>query len=135
MLDYFADETGDSFILQAPEVGDLVRVYARCFGHCWSFLCLPIITHIPPESASSNEPEDPLIHQIRELLDTRIRPAVAQDGGDIVFHAYEEDTGIVKLHMRGACAGCPSSTLTLKAGIENLLKHYVPEVKSVEAVL
>lgn len=76
-----------------------------------------------------------IVKEIKELIDTRVRPAVAQDGGDIVFHAFEEETGIVKLHMRGACAGCPSSTMTLKAGIENLLKHYVPEVKSVEAVL
>lgn len=60
------------------------------------------------------------------MLDTRVRPAVAQDGGDITFHGF--DRGIVYLHMKGACAGCPSSTLTLKMGIENLLRHYIPEV-------
>jgi Fe-S cluster biogenesis protein NfuA len=76
-----------------------------------------------------------IVKEIREVIDTRVRPAVAQDGGDIVFHAYDQKTGIVSLHMRGACAGCPSSTMTLKSGIENLLKHYVPEVLGVEAVV
>lgn len=76
-----------------------------------------------------------IVKEIRDVIDTRVRPAVAQDGGDIVFHAYDEKTGIVSLHMRGACAGCPSSTMTLKNGIENLLKHYVPEVLGVEAVV
>ncbi|MEM6851065.1 MAG: NifU family protein [Pseudomonadota bacterium] len=76
-----------------------------------------------------------VVEQIVELLETRVRPAVAQDGGDIVFHSYEPGDGVVHLHMRGACAGCPSSTMTLKSGIENLLKHYVPEVTRVEPVL
>lgn len=76
-----------------------------------------------------------IVKEIREVIDTRVRPAVAQDGGDIVFQAYDEATGVVSLHMRGACAGCPSSTMTLKSGIENLLKHYVPEVTAVEAVV
>ncbi|MBT8419179.1 MAG: NifU family protein [Silicimonas sp.] len=73
-----------------------------------------------------------IVSQIKELLDTRVRPAVAQDGGDIVFHGFER--GIVYLHMQGACAGCPSSTLTLKMGIENLLRHYIPEVVEVRPV-
>ncbi len=73
-----------------------------------------------------------IVKQIRELLDTRVRPAVARDGGDIVFQHFDADSGRVFLHMRGACAGCPSSSMTLKHGIENLLKHYVPEVSSVE---
>ncbi|TGY89048.1 NifU family protein [Marinicauda algicola] len=76
-----------------------------------------------------------IVKEIKEIIDTRVRPAVAQDGGDITFHDYDADNGIVRLTMRGACAGCPSSTATLKQGIENLLKHYVPEVKSVEAVV
>jgi len=76
-----------------------------------------------------------IVAEIRELIDTRVRPAVAQDGGDIVFQRFEADTGIVHLHMRGACAGCPSSTFTLKQGIENMLKAYVPEVTAVEAAL
>ena len=73
-----------------------------------------------------------VVGQIKELLDTRVRPAVAQDGGDITFHGF--DRGIVYLHMQGACAGCPSSTLTLKMGIENLLRHYIPEVTEVRPV-
>ena len=78
-------------------------------------------------------PEDQeVVDQIKELLDTRVRPAVAADGGDIVFHGYED--GIVRLHMQGACSGCPSSRATLKHGIENMLRHYVPEVQSVEQV-
>jgi len=76
-----------------------------------------------------------VVAEIKELLDTRVRPAVASDGGDIVFHRFEKATGVVYLTMRGACAGCPSSSLTLKSGIENLLRHYVPEVTAVEAVV
>jgi Fe-S cluster biogenesis protein NfuA len=78
-------------------------------------------------------PEDAeIVEQIKELLDTRVRPAVAMDGGDIVFRGYRD--GVVKLHMQGSCSGCPSSRATLKHGIENLLRHYVPEVTSVEQV-
>jgi len=73
-----------------------------------------------------------IVDQIKELLDTRVRPAVAGDGGDIVFRGYRE--GVVRLHMQGACSGCPSSSATLKHGIENMLRHYVPEVTSVEQV-
>lgn len=76
--------------------------------------------------------QDPTIAQIKELIETRVRPAVARDGGDIVFRGFER--GIVYLQMRGACSGCPSSTMTLKAGIENLLRYYVPEVVEVRAV-
>jgi Fe-S cluster biogenesis protein NfuA len=73
-----------------------------------------------------------LVNQIKELLDTRVRPAVAQDGGDIVFRSFQD--GVVSLHLQGSCAGCPSSTATLKAGIENMLRHYLPEVTEVRAV-
>ncbi len=73
-----------------------------------------------------------IVGQIKELLDSRVRPAVAQDGGDITFHGF--DGGIVYLQMQGACAGCPSSTMTLKMGIENLLRHYIPEVTEVRPV-
>ena len=73
-----------------------------------------------------------IVNQIKDLLDSRVRPAVAQDGGDITFHGFEQ--GVVYLHMQGACAGCPSSTLTLKMGIENLLRHYIPEVTEVRPV-
>lgn len=77
-------------------------------------------------------PDSQIVEQIKDLLDTRVRPAVAQDGGDITFHGF--DKGIVYLHMQGACAGCPSSTITLKMGIENLLRHYIPEVTEVRPV-
>lgn len=76
-----------------------------------------------------------VVAEIKDLLDTRIRPAVAQDGGDIIFNRFEPETGVVWLHMRGACSGCPSSSATLKAGVENMLKHYVPEVTRVEQTL
>ncbi len=73
-----------------------------------------------------------IVAEIRDLLDTRVRPAVAQDGGDILFDRFEPETGVVWLHMRGACSGCPSSSATLKSGVENMLRHYVPEVTRVE---
>jgi Fe-S cluster biogenesis protein NfuA len=84
------------------------------------------------DSAVDDSEEDELVKQIKEIIETRVRPAVAQDGGDIIFHSFED--GVVKLEMHGACSGCPSSTVTLKNGIENMLKHYVPEVESVESV-
>lgn len=82
--------------------------------------------------ATHEGPDGEIVVQIKELLDTRVRPAVAQDGGDITFHGF--DKGVVYLHMQGACAGCPSSTMTLKMGIENLLRHYIPEVSEVRPV-
>ena len=78
------------------------------------------------------EADGEIVSTIKELLDTRVRPAVAQDGGDITFHGFRD--GIVYLHMKGACAGCPSSTATLKHGIENLLRHFIPEVSEVRPV-
>ncbi len=95
----------------------------------------PIVTDAPAgdgHSTAENGENSEIVETIKELLDTRVRPAVAQDGGDIVFHGYEE--GVVFLHMRGACAGCPSSTATLKHGIENLLRHFIPEIQEVRAV-
>ena len=76
-----------------------------------------------------------IVAEIIDLLDSRIRPAVAQDGGDILFDRFEPDTGVVWLNMRGACSGCPSSSATLKSGVESMLKHYVPEVTRVEQAL
>ncbi len=94
---------------------------------------LPVVdqgSEIPKLSADD---VDEISSQIIELIDTRVRPAVAMDGGDIVFDRFED--GVVFLHLRGACAGCPSSTATLKMGIENMLKHYVPEVTEVRAAM
>jgi Fe-S cluster biogenesis protein NfuA len=85
------------------------------------------------DDAGGSEDDSELVKQIRELIDTRVRPAVAQDGGDIIFRGFER--GVVYLHMRGACSGCPSSAITLKNGIENLLRYYVPEVVEVRQVV
>ncbi|GAB1580638.1 MULTISPECIES: NifU family protein [Phyllobacteriaceae] len=81
-----------------------------------------------------DEADIEIVDTIKELLETRVRPAVAQDGGDITFRGFEKDTGTVYLNMKGACSGCPSSTATLKHGIQNLLRHFVPEVQHVESV-
>lgn len=98
--------------------------------------------NLPLIEGGAEEPEDgfygdgdpEVIAQIKELIDTRVRPAVAQDGGDIIFMGFDGGTGIVSLHLQGSCAGCPSSTATLRNGIENMLRHYVPEVTAVQAV-
>ena len=82
--------------------------------------------------AASDDDGDEVVAQIKELIETRVRPAVAQDGGDIIYKGFKD--GIVQLELHGSCSGCPSSTATLKNGIENMLKHYVPEVLAVEAV-
>jgi Fe-S cluster biogenesis protein NfuA len=97
----------------------------------------PVTSEQPPvEGGETDEfyaPEDEeIVKTIKELLETRVRPAVAQDGGDITFQGYRE--GVVFLHMRGACSGCPSSTATLRHGIENLLRHFIPEVQEVRPV-
>ena len=83
------------------------------------------------ENTSIEENDSDIVQQIKKLLDTRVRPAVAMDGGDIQFDSFED--GVVTLFMRGACSGCPSSTATLKMGIENMLRHYIPEVQEVRA--
>ena len=93
----------------------------------------PLVEGQADAEAEDVLPEDrEIVDQIKELLDTRVRPAVAGDGGDIVFRGYRD--GVVRLHMQGACSGCPSSRATLKHGVENMLRHYVPEVQSVEQV-
>lgn len=121
--------------------GDFVSV-TRDAGSDWSFLKPQVLAAImehylsglPVMEGSNDEAdnglESEIVMQIRELMDTRVRPAVARDGGDIEFVKFED--GIVWLRMKGACSGCPSSTATLKMGIENMLKHFIPEVKSVE---
>jgi Fe-S cluster biogenesis protein NfuA len=89
--------------------------------------------HVAADETFDEDPADTdIIDQIKELIETRVRPAVAQDGGDIVYKGYRD--GRLYLSMHGACSGCPSSTVTLKRGIESLIRHYVPEVESVEAV-
>ena len=126
----------------------------KAFGVDWKTIRAPILAAVmdhyqsgaplisradeaPAGHAEGEYDEDTaaIVDEIKDLLDTRIRPAVAQDGGDITFSRFEPDTGVVWLHMRGACAGCPSSAMTLKAGVENMLRHYVPEVTAVEQTL
>lgn len=95
----------------------------------------PVILEAAADSAAAADDageDDEVVGQIKELLNTRVRPAVAQDGGDIIFRSFEN--GVVSLTMQGACQGCPSSTATLKMGIENMLRHYIPEVVEVRAV-
>ena len=102
---------------------------------------LPVMAHAGSAASAAaaeegeefyDKQDEEIVLTIKELLDTRVRPAVAQDGGDITFRGYEK--GTVFLHMKGACAGCPSSTATLKHGIQNLLRHFVPEVEHVEQI-
>jgi len=92
----------------------------------------PVLSEAASAVQEAAGEDDEIVSQIKELLDTRVRPAVAQDGGDIVFRGFER--GIVYVHLQGSCSGCPSSTATLRMGIENMLKHYVPEVMEVRAV-
>lgn len=112
------------FLLKPAVLGAIMEHFVA--GH-------PVLLSEEAGAAEGDAGEDSeIVQQIKELLDTRVRPAVAQDGGDILFHGF--DKGVVYLHMQGACAGCPSSTATLKMGIENMLRHYVPEVVEVRAV-
>jgi Fe-S cluster biogenesis protein NfuA len=91
---------------------------------------LPVMSEAGAAAVEDVQPEDQeIVAQIKDLLETRIRPAVASDGGDIIFRGFRD--GVVSLEMQGSCSGCPSSTATLKHGIENMLKHYIPEVQSV----
>ena len=134
---------GDFITVTKAEAVEWMHIKPAILGAIADFLTtgMPVIA----ENAVSNSsaPATPLedyegedrevVEQIIELIETRVRPAVAADGGDIIFKHFEPRTGVVFLTMQGACAGCPSSTMTLKSGIENLLKHYVPEVVSVEA--
>jgi Fe-S cluster biogenesis protein NfuA len=141
------------------EVDGVIRVYfgdafltvTKEPGRDWAHLKAPILAEImdfflsgapliADEEAGGEEPvyegeTAEIVAEIKSLIDTRIRPAVAQDGGDILFARFEPETGVVWLNMRGACAGCPSSAATLKSGVENLLRHYVPEVTRVEQTI
>jgi Fe-S cluster biogenesis protein NfuA len=132
----------DFITVTKAEAVEWVHIKPAILGSIADFITagLPVMTEGAAPSASPATPledyegEDrEIVEQIIELIETRVRPAVAADGGDIVFKHYEPRTGVVFLSMHGACAGCPSSTQTLKAGIENMLKHYVPEVVRVEA--
>lgn len=95
--------------------------------------CLSGKSAINEKKQEENDEEDSeIVKQIKELIEIKVRPAVAMDGGDIIYRGFED--GIVKLELKGSCSGCPSSTITLKNGIENMLKHYIPEVEGVEEI-
>jgi Fe-S cluster biogenesis protein NfuA len=107
-------------------------VLGALMEHFTSGQALLTRSEAPVPDLEADEEDGEVVAQIKELLETRVRPAVAQDGGDIIFEAYAD--GVVYLQMHGSCSGCPSSTATLKAGIENMLRHYIPEVVEVRAV-
>jgi Fe-S cluster biogenesis protein NfuA len=92
----------------------------------------PVMFEQKVAEATSSDEDSEIVKQIKELIEVKVRPAVAMDGGDIIFHSFED--GIVRLQLKGSCSGCPSSTITLKNGIENMLKHYIPEVVAVEQI-
>jgi Fe-S cluster biogenesis protein NfuA len=116
------EETLDWFALKPSILAGIMEHYASG---------MPVVEKTEPGGEAADEDENEIVTQIKQLLDTRVRPAVAMDGGDIVFQGF--DDGIVTLQMRGACQGCPSSTATLKMGIENMLRHYIPDVREVRA--
>lgn len=113
-------------------------VKPHVFSHIMDFYAEggPVIdpghNHISEDTIISDDDSE-TVAMIKELIETRVRPSVQEDGGDIVFRSYDENTGIVKLQLQGSCAGCPSSSITLKSGIENMMMHYIPEVTGVEA--
>lgn len=129
---------GADFISVTKRDGDWKHIKPAILGTIMEHFTrgLPLLEGTAEERDDTDYGEgDPeIISQIKELIETRVRPAVAQDGGDIIFKGFDGGAGIVFLHLQGSCAGCPSSTLTLKNGIENMLRHYVPEVNAVEAV-
>ena len=113
----------DWFMMKPPVLGAIMEHFVS--GD-------PVVHEGAADTEAAAPDDDEVVLQIKELLDTRVRPAVAMDGGDIVFEGFEN--GVVYLQMHGACSGCPSSTMTLKAGIENMLRHYIPEVTEVRPV-
>ncbi len=130
---------GEDFITVTKNGADWPQLKPMILGAIMEHFTqgLPVIegeTAVEAPREEYDPADEEIVDQIKELLDTRIRPAVAQDGGDIVFRGFESKSGTVFLNLRGACAGCPSSTMTLKNGIENMLRHYIPEVNTVEAV-
>jgi Fe-S cluster biogenesis protein NfuA len=124
---------GDFITVSKDEASDWYKLKPAILGAIMEHFTAgrPVVLDAGPDAASTEGDSD-IVTQIKELLETRVRPAVAQDGGDIIFQDFTD--GVVYLHMQGSCSGCPSSTATLKSGIENMLKHYIPEVQEVRAV-
>lgn len=126
---------------------DYVSVTRKSQGPDWSAIKAPVLSTMMDHFVSGRPTlrgdaveedtarDSEIVTEIKGLLDSRIRPAVAQDGGDILFDSFDEATGVLSLRMRGACAGCPSSSATLKAGVEQMMRHYIPEVTSVEQTI
>lgn len=128
---------GADFISVTKRDGDWKHLKPAILGAVMEHFTagLPLLEGSADETEESYADEDSdIVVQIKELIETRVRPAVAQDGGDIIFKGFDGASGVVSLHLQGSCAGCPSSSMTLKNGIENMLRHYVPEVTAVEAV-
>ncbi len=128
---------GADFISVTKRDGDWKHLKPAILGAVMEHFTagLPLLEGGADETEESYSDEDSdIVVQIKELIETRVRPAVAQDGGDIIFKGFDGTSGVVSLHLQGSCAGCPSSSMTLKNGIENMLRHYVPEVTAVEAV-
>ncbi len=128
---------GDDFISVTKTGGDWQQIKPAVLGAIMEHYMsgAPLLAAAAEDTASDeffDASDEETVTLIKDLLDTRVRPAVAGDGGDIIFKGYKE--GIVYLHMQGACSGCPSSTATLKHGIQNLLRHFVPEVTEVQSV-
>lgn len=125
---------GSDFITVTKEgISSWAVIKPSVLGSIMEYFMVHDQVHIREEALSSTHEElSDIEREIREILETRIRPAVAMDGGDIIFQKFEN--GTVYLQMQGACSGCPSSSATLKSGIENMLKHYIPEVEEVRAV-
>jgi Fe-S cluster biogenesis protein NfuA len=130
---------GSDFISVTKRDGDWKHLKPAILGAIMEHFTqgLPLLEGTSEEDTAGetySEADAEVVDQIKELIETRVRPAVAQDGGDIIFRGFDGESGVVSLHLQGSCAGCPSSTMTLKNGIENMLRHYVPEVTAVQAV-
>lgn len=128
---------GADFISVTKRDGDWKHLKPAILGAVMEHFTagLPLMEGTAEETEERFRDEDAdVVAQIKELIETRVRPAVAQDGGDIIFKGFDGSSGIVQLHLQGSCAGCPSSTITLKNGIETMLRHYVSEVTAVESV-
>src|SRR5580692_5178147 len=127
---------GSDFISVTKRDGDWKHLKPALLGTIMEHFTqnLPLMEGGVEEEDGFKDGDADIVYQVKYMIDTKVRPAVAQDGGDIIFKGFDQETGIVSLHLQGSCAGCPSSTRTLKNGIENMLRHYFPEVTAVEAV-
>ncbi len=129
----------DFVAVNKAETAEWAAIKPQIFASIMDFYAAgePVVSDESAAEADSLtiHPDDPeVVQMIKELLEMRIRPSVQEDGGDITFVSFDDESGVVLLQMQGSCSGCPSSSVTLKAGIENMLMHYIPEVQEVRAV-